>query len=177
MKLTQLNRFTGLLTAAAIGFIVAPPSSTAQDGPESVVSTPIKALEEKNPKLLWDMLPASYQSDINELVQEFAKNMDAQLWTAGVEFLSETGKLLEAQKGLLAKMGAESDPTMNGKEAEQGMEMFAKAIKKLVDSDLGSLNKMKSIDLGKVADTLGKDILNLALQRSLTDSKGFLKYQ
>ena len=23
------------------------------------------------------MLPASYQSDINELVQEFAKNMDA----------------------------------------------------------------------------------------------------
>ena len=162
MKLTQLNRFTGLLAAAAIGFIVAPPSSTAQDGPESVVSTPIKALEEKNPKLLWEMLPASYQSDINELVQEFAKNMDAQLWTAGVEFLAETGKLLEAQKGLLAKMGAESDPTMNAKEAEQGMEMFAKAIKKLVDSDLGSLNKMKSIDLGKVTDTLGKDILNLA---------------
>ena len=62
MKLTQLNRFTGLLAAAAIGFIVAPPSSTAQDGPESVVSTPIKALEEKNPKLLWDMLPASYQT-------------------------------------------------------------------------------------------------------------------
>ena len=94
MKLTQLNRFTGLLAAAAIGFIVAPPSSTAQDAPESVVSTPIKALEEKNPKLLWDMLPASYQSDINELVQEFGKNMDAQLWTAGVEFLGETGKLL-----------------------------------------------------------------------------------
>ena len=51
---------------------------------------------------------------------------------------------------------------MNAKEAEQGMEMFAKAIKKLADSDLGSLNKMKSIDLGKVADTFGKDILNLA---------------
>ena len=108
MKLTQLNRFTGLLARQPSGSS-SPPSSTAQDGPESVVSTPIKALEEKNPKLIWNMLPASYQSDINELVQEFAKNMDAQLWTAGVEFLGETGKLLEAQKGLLAKMGAESD--------------------------------------------------------------------
>jgi len=161
MKLTQLNRYTGLLAVTAIGLFTAPDYIAAQDGPESVITTPIKALEEKNPKLLWNMLPTSYQSDINDLMQEFAKNMDAELWDAGVEFLGEAGELLEAQKGILAKMGAESDPTMNAKEAEQAMEMLAEAIKKLVDSEFGSLDKMKSIDLGKVADTFGKDILNL----------------
>ena len=83
MKLTQLNRFTGLLAAAAIGFIVAPPSSTAQDGPESLITKPIQALEENNPKVIWDMLPASYQKDLNELLQSFANEMDAELWDAG----------------------------------------------------------------------------------------------
>ena len=92
MKLAQLTRLPGLLTAIAVGLIASPSTKEEERGPECLVTTPIKALEEKNPKLLWDMLPASYQSDINELVQEFAKNMDAQLWTAGVEFLSETGK-------------------------------------------------------------------------------------
>ena len=162
MKLTQLNRYTGLLATAAIGLFAAPDKITAQDGPESVITTPIKALKEKDPKLLWEMLPASYQSDINGVAQEFAKNMDAELWNAGVGLLKEVGALLDAQKELLAKMSAESDPNTNPEEAKQAMEVLAKVIKKFAESELGSLDKMKSIDLGKVADTFGKDILNLA---------------
>ena len=161
MKLTQFNRFTGLLAAAVVGVFSAPENSVAQDGPESVITTPIKALEEKNPKLIWDMLPASYQSDINGLVQEFAKNMDAELWDAGVGLLGEVGGLLEAQKKLLAKMGADSDPNMSAADAEKGMEVAAKIFKAFAESEFGSLDKMKSIDLGKVADTFGKDLMNL----------------
>ena len=162
MKFAQLTRFAGLLTAVAFGLIAYPSTKAAEGGPESLVTTPIKALEEKNPKLLWDLLPASYQSDVNSLVQEFAKNMDAELWEAGVGLVRELGELLGAQKDLLANMGAGADPNMDAAEIKQGLDMFAKIIDKFTKSDFGSLDKMKSIDLGNVADTFGKDLLNLA---------------
>ena len=162
MKLAQLTRLPGLLTAIAVGLIASPSTKAAEGGPESLVTTPIKALEEKNPKLLWDLLPTSYQSDINGLVKEFAKNMDAELWDAGVGLVRELGKLLGAQKDLLANMGAGADPNMDAAEVKQGLDTFAKIIDNFTKSDFGSLDKMKSIDLGNVADTFGKDLLNLA---------------
>ena len=162
MKLAQLTRFAGLLTAVAGGLIASPSTKAAEGGPESLVTIPIKALEEKNPKLLWDLLPASYQSDVNSLVKEFAKNMDAELWDAGVGLVRELGELLGAQKDLLANMGAGADPNIDAAEVKQGLDTFAKIIDKFTKSDFGSLDKMKSIDLGNVADTFGKDLLNLA---------------
>ncbi len=102
MKQLRLNRILSGLTAIALGLASALPlAKAAEDGPESFVTSPIKALEEKDPKLLWEMLPASYRDDINGLVQAFAEEMDAEdqlfiLYTSG-----STGK----PKGVLHTTG------------------------------------------------------------------------
>ena len=75
----------GVMGAIAVCLASALPlAKAAEEGPESLITAPIKALEENNPKLIWDMLPASYQKDLNGLVQAFAKEMDAELWDAGL---------------------------------------------------------------------------------------------
>ena len=164
MKQLRLNRILSGLTAIAIGLASALPlAKAAEDGPESFVTSPIKALEEKDPKLLWEMLPASYRDDINGLVQAFAEEMDAELWDAGFELVGGIGKLLIEKKDLIAQMAAESDEAgdIPISEITSGLEMAGTLLNKLAESDLGSLDKLRSVDLGNVADTLGKDLINL----------------
>ena len=80
MITTQLNRLTGILATITVGLIACANIKAAEEGPESFINTPIKALEEKNPKALWDMMPASYQNDLNQILQTFANEMDQELW-------------------------------------------------------------------------------------------------
>tara|TARA_B100000678_G_C17871820_1_gene367623 strand:+ start:96 stop:575 length:480 start_codon:yes stop_codon:yes gene_type:complete len=103
MKQLRLNRFMGVMGAIAVCLASALPlAKAAEEGPESLITAPIQALEENNPKLIWEMLPASYQKDLNELVQTFANEMDAELWDAGFELAGSIGELLRTKKDLVA---------------------------------------------------------------------------
>ena len=164
MKQLRLDRFISGTAAVAIGLAAALPLATAaEEGPESFVTAPIKALEDKNPKLIWEMLPPSYRDDVNGLVQAFAEEMDDELWDAGFELVAGIGKLLIDKKDLIAEMAAESDEAgeIPISEITSGLEMAGTLLNKLAKSDLGSLGKLKMVDLGNVADTLGKDLIHL----------------
>ena len=164
MKQLRLSRFFSVLAAVAIGLAsTLPLAKAAEEGPESFVTTPLKALEEKNPKLIWDMLPASYQKDLNGLVQAFAKEMDAELWDAGAGLLGGIGELLRTKKDLIAGMLSEMDEAgeIPLSEITSGLEMAGTLLDKLAKSDLGSLNKLRTVDLGNVADTFGRDMMKL----------------
>ena len=164
MKQLRLSRFFSVLAAVAIGLAsTLPLAKAAGEGPESFVTTPLKALEEKNPKLIWDMLPASYQKDLNGLVQTFANEMDAELWDAGAGLLGGIGELLRTKKDLIAGMLSEMDEAgeIPLSEITGGLEMAGTLLDKLAKSDLGSLNKLRTVDLGNVADTFGRDMMKL----------------
>ena len=100
---TQLNRFTSILTTIAVGLIASANIIADDEGPESFINTPIKALKEKNPKALWDMMPASYQNDLNQLLQTFANEMDQELWDTAFGLIGNTGELLKTQNTLIMK--------------------------------------------------------------------------
>jgi len=169
MKQLRLSRFIGVMAAAAVGLATALPLAKAADeGPESLITTPIQALEENNPRVIWDMLPASYQKDLNGLVQTFANEMDAELWDAGFELAGGIGELLRTKNGLISEsltgmaeqFGVplpDTDPT----EMATGLEMLGTLLEKTSKSDLGTIAKLKTIDLGNVANTLGKDIMTM----------------
>ena len=152
----------GVMGAIAVGLAAALPlANAAGEGPESLITTPIKALEENNPKLIWDMLPASYQKDLNGLVQTFANEMDAELWDAGAGLLGGIGELLRTKKDLVAEslsgmaegFGAPV-PDVPVSEMASGLETAGVLLEKLAKSDLGTLAKLRTVDLGNVAATL-----------------------
>ena len=172
MITTQLNQFTSILSTITLGLIACTNIKAAEDGPESFISNPIKALEEKNPKALWDMMPASYQKELNEIVQTFANEMDQELWDAALGLIGNTGSLLKTQSNLLMEslpqlgegLGAmagggnpmeiitQSLSSEDLKTTGTFMEQFAK-------SDFGSIAKLKQIDLSNVIETYGKDFM------------------
>ena len=153
----------GVMGAIAVCLASALPlAKAAEEGPESLITAPIKALEENNPKLIWDMLPASYQKDLNELVQTFANEMDAELWDAGAALIGDTGKFFIENKDLFAEWAIMvSGEDIQISEMTPGFEMLGKFCEKLVISDFGRLDKLKKVDLGNVANTLGREMMTL----------------
>ncbi len=146
----------------------AEPKFQLPDGANSVVLIPVKVLENEDPKLLWEMLPPSYQTDVTNLIHHFVNNMDQQIWDKLFELLQQAGLLLNEKQDLITAMIEES---MGGsgaspEEMQQSLEMMGGMLTTLVESDLGKHEKAKSMDPGKFLDQTGKDLFKLIAETS-----------
>jgi hypothetical protein len=173
-----------LLTAFASGLILLPgcsqqntepqvekaaePKVQLPDGADSVVLIPVKLLEDEDPKLLWEMLPPSYQTDVTNLIHDFVNNMDQQIWDKLFELLQQAGLLLNEKQDLITAMIEESlgGSGASPEEMQQSLEMMGEMLKTLVESDLGKHAKAKSMDPGKFLDETGKELFKLIAETS-----------
>ena len=146
----------------------AAPKAQLPSGADSVVLIPIKLLEEEDPKLLWEMLPPSYQTDVTNLIHSFVNNMDQQLWDKLFEVLSQAGLLLNDKQDLITAMIEENlgGTGASQEEMQQSLETMGKMLQTLVESDLGKHATAKGMDPGKFLDETGKELFNLIAETS-----------
>ena len=146
----------------------AAPKAQLPSGADSVVLIPIKLLEEEDPKLLWEMLPPSYQTDVTNLIHDFVNNMDQQLWDKLFEVLSQVGLLLKDKQDLITAMIEENlgGTGASQEEMQQSLETMGKMLQTLVESDLGKHATAKGMDPGKFLDETGKELFNLIAETS-----------
>tara|TARA_Y100001934_G_scaffold279198_1_gene382317 strand:- start:1005 stop:2081 length:1077 start_codon:yes stop_codon:yes gene_type:complete len=146
----------------------AEPKVQLPDGADSVVLIPIMLLENEDPKLLWEMLPPSYQTDVTNLIHDFVNNMDQQIWDKLFELLQQAGLLLNEKQDLITAMIEESlgGSGASPEEMQQSIEMMGEMLKTLVESDLAKHEKAKSMDPGKFLDETGKDLFKLIAETS-----------
>ena len=138
------------------------PDTGDTGGPESVVLLPIKALLDENPKLLWEMLPASYQKDLNGLVHQFAENMDAQIYDRSFRLLKQIATLVRNKKRLIVEMiPAEAAGLASPEEMERGLEDAAKFLEAIVSSDIATIDSLKSMDLGTLFTQVGGELMKM----------------
>ena len=146
----------------------AAPKAQLPGGADSVVLIPIKLLEEEDPKLLWEMLPPSYQTDVTNLIHSFVNNMDQQLWDKLFEVLSQAGLLLNEKQDLITAMIEENlgGTGASPEEMQQSLETMGKMLQTLVKSDLGKHATAKGMDPGKFLDETGKELFKLIAETS-----------
>mgnify|MGYP001043598588 FL=1 len=146
----------------------AAPKAQLPGGADSVVLIPIKLLEEEDPKLLWEMLPPSYQTDVTNLIHDFVNNMDQQLWDKLFEVLSQAGLLLKDKQDLITAMIEENlgGTGASPEEMQQSLETMGKMLQTLVESDLGKHATAKGMDPGKFLDETGKELFKLIAETS-----------
>ena len=146
----------------------AAPKAQLPGGADSVVLIPIKLLEEEDPKLLWEMLPPSYQTDVTNLIHDFVNNMDQQLWDKLFEVLSQAGLLLNDKQDLITAMIEENlgGTGASPEEMQQSLETMSKMLQTLVESDLGKHATAKGMDPGKFLDETGKELFKLIAETS-----------
>lgn len=80
--------------------------------PDEAVRQAALAIHDAKPEVLWAMLPASYQQDVNDVVKQFGTAMDNEVWTSGTALLPKAIKVLNAKQDII--LGAWADLEQQG---------------------------------------------------------------
>ncbi len=147
--------FSLLMLSACGGSSSAPaPAATA----DAAIMQVIDALNENNAAGPWDMLPASYQTQLTEVKNEFATKMDVDVWNSGAGLVKKLHTVLGDQKELLlASPLLESVPMKEDLSANY--DQLVVILGEVAESDLSSLEGLKTMDIGEYLRTTGSSIM------------------
>jgi hypothetical protein len=132
------------------------------DSPEETIQIVLQQLYGGNWLILWEMLPPSYQQDVNGLVNEFAENMDEQLWNETFETASKAIRVLEEQKEFILQ-----NPMLEevaDAQTEAVYDALVGMLSTIVNSEISDLNQLQSIELGTYLATM-RDRLSESVQQ------------
>lgn len=116
----------------------------------------VAGVADGRPIVVWEGLPESYQSDINELVQSFGKNMDADVWNQTNSLLTSVHEILATKQQFVLNYPAvknSASPESTRATIKQG----TKTLKTLLDATQ-DLEKLKTFDGATFLDSTGKEI-------------------
>lgn len=152
---------------------LAAPAPTAGDTPDGTVRAWMTGIEQGNLKVVWDSLPPSYQSDVNDLVHTFAENMDAQVWNAGAGIVKKGVRILKEKKQfILAHPGMQQVP-VDADTISKNWDPIVDLLDTIVNSELTDLEKLKTLDVGVFLSGTGKTIVDkiMAVASALEDEE------
>lgn len=132
----------------------------ADSSPDAEIGLLLDRLQSGDFRALWDGLPESYQSDVNEIVQTFGQNMDAEIWNAGRRVLGKLMKVLQGKKELILGYPALQQPGMDLAVVDKNWDAVVGLLVAIFQSDLTDLEKLKAFDGAAFMDGSGKAIID-----------------
>jgi hypothetical protein len=133
-------------------------AATSSTTPDAAVRDLMIKLQAGNFRALWDALPASYQADVNKLVQTFGQNMDADVWNAGTRIVGKAVSVLKDKKTFILGYPALQQPGVDLSAADKNWDAIVGLLDAIVQSELTDLDKLKSFDVAVFLDGTGKEI-------------------
>lgn len=107
----------------------------------------------------WNYLPPSYQKDVTGVVQSFASAMDAEIWDGGFRVVGKVVRVLDEKRQFIQGMGMLQeqlqDAPVDQATIDAGWSALVGVLKTIVTSDISSLDKMKTMDVGSFLKTTG----------------------
>lgn len=137
---------------------------TVPDTPDGTVTTVASELKKENPEILWKAMPPSYHSDVNELVQLMAKEMDVELWNKGFSVATKVTDVIREKKTFILGSAMLEATNVNQKELEKNWDGVVALLEALTKSELSDLEKLKQFDGEKFLAGTGKNIFGKVLQ-------------
>jgi len=125
---------------------------------EQTVKTMRVAMANGEVDAVWKKMPPTYKKDINGLLHEFARNMDADVWKDIVEVADTAVAVLKKQKQFILQQPQVADGIKDEKAVSATWDELVGALEIVTSSDIMDLDKMKQMDLGVFIDTTGKKL-------------------
>ena len=142
----------------------AAPAAPSADSPEAAVRAVLAGLQENRPAVLWDALPRRYQRDITALVHDSAARMDAVVWQRGFGTASRLVDVLRTKKDFAVRWIADLPAVRaagpaNAEELAAAYDQLPGLLALVVESELGDLERVKSLDVGRFVDRTGTEFM------------------
>jgi hypothetical protein len=147
LKLLSFLGFAVLaLTLAGCSAGAGPPRALP-DTLDGTVLHVTRELADGRPQVLWEALPASYQSDLTSLVHEAASRVDAEVWNRTFATLDKATRLLEQKRDFILSHPMVAANMPDRGEAEKNWDGLVRVLEIVVRSDLADLERVRTLDL------------------------------
>lgn len=138
-----------------------PSEAKPADDPAVAIQNVFRGLKNQQPQAVWEFLPASYQNDVNDVVHDFANQMDADLWSRSFGTLRNITEILKTKKEFIfenaeMKQAEKFDPEM----LATNWDGLVGVLSTLVNSEIGDLEQMKNVDVGEYVAQTGGSLVN-----------------
>lgn len=137
-------------------------SSTQQagppEGPAESMQYLMQGVADQKMEVVWEFLPASYQSDVNGLAHQFAGKMDPEIYNEMFAIAQRVAKLLQDKKEYILKNEMLESPKTSPEEVAKYYDPGVDILATLANSDLSTIEKLKTFDGGKFLSTSGSQI-------------------
>ncbi len=143
---------------AGCGSVVAIPST-----PDGTVQTVTRELANDHPQVIWHALPASYQTDIREVIVAFADKMDADLWNKTFTVLGKITRVAKDKKEFLLATIEENASQQLGQEKvdelNENWDRVVAIFETIVASEIKTVEGLKKLDVEKFLATTGSQLV------------------
>jgi len=159
-------RFTAaaILFAGVLGF-AAP--AVAAEAPDVYMQNLLKEISKGNGAAIWNALPEDYQGDVEDLVEEFAKNMDADLWDGAFKVVGKLAKVMKDKKEyIFASEFTKAAPPPQLEEAKKNWDSIVEALSTVATSDISTIAGLKELDAEEFFEKTGNKVVGGLLKAS-----------
>ncbi len=134
--------------------------------PDGAVRFVAEKVADGHPEVVWEALPKSYQTDINDLTHLFATKVDKEVWDKSFSVLRKTTVVLQDKKDLFLGSKLVAMAEDNQDDIAENWDTATVVLSTLVNSDLGNLESLKTIDWGRFMATTGAQLMQVAKEAS-----------
>ena len=152
-------RFRGLLSMFAALFASCGSQVSFPEDAEGTAETIIIKLSENQPQVLWEALPKSYQVDANQLAREAISSLNSEIYDKVLTILKKTNKILREKKVFLLSSSQMGLLAKDLEEASANWNALTELLTIILESQLGSFDKAKKVDIGKLLEDTGSILM------------------
>jgi hypothetical protein len=164
---SRSNHLPSLAIAAILTAVAVPALAVDIPGtPDGTAKAVAEALADRHPEVLWQALPPTYQKDITELTHAFAGKMDPEVWDAAFGLGRKTANLLRDKKDIILASSMLEAAGEKRAEVEGGWDTMVTLLDSFFTSRVSKVDSLKDIDWEKYLATTGRDLMNLAAEKS-----------
>ncbi|QGQ22976.1 hypothetical protein F1728_09955 [Gimesia benthica] len=135
-----------------------PQQAGPPEGPAGSMQYLMQGVADQKMEVVWEFLPASYQSDVNGLAHQFADKMDPEIYNEMFAIAQRVAKLLQDKKEYILKNEMLESPKTAPEEVAKYYDPGVDILASLANSDLSTIEKLKTFDGGKFLSTSGSQI-------------------
>lgn len=156
-----------MATALAVAGCVA---ASLPQSPDGAVYAVAKGLASNHPEVIWQALPASYQSDINGLVREFADQMDPDVWDRSFGVFFKATRVLSEKKEFLLANPMLAQHLTERPEIEQNWDDLVHLLSIISSSQITTIDQLRELNIEAfLADTVGTMMAQAEVIAALSD--------
>ena len=128
--------------------------------PDSAIQVITQGLTEGRPAVVWEAMPATYQTDVTGLAHAFATKMDAEIYDKAFGMLGKVTDVLKTKRDFFLNSAMAKNAPIDNEKLTTNWNAVVDLFAAVTASELKTLENLKTIDIGKFLQTDGTKIFS-----------------